>query len=341
VISKGNTPSVKFLLLIVGGLGLLAGLVADTVPVAWPMRLLFLGYQGEAADAYFGRFKTTLAARHPTLFEHMRFDYVQGAEDDETVLPARLKQALGGALPAHIVLAPTHRTALIAKSLVSPVPLVFASHPDPVTAGLIEVAMPRRQAITGVSQADQLSGKRIELLHDAYPALHKLAVLADRYWLDTELADGKIAAVAARHGMSLSAVAAETEADVRRVMGAAGAADFDAWYIPASYVAYVAEAAIIERLRALKVPAIHATTGEVKLGALMAYAQDTSFVTDALADLVARVLAGEDARTIPIERPRRYVLAVRADAEALALGMSPAMLRQADQVYADAVSPAK
>lgn len=341
VMLKWNAQWLKFLLLFVGGMGLLALLIADAPPAVKPLRLIFLGYQGEAADSYFRRFKAAIESRHPALFKRMRFDYVLGSDGDDAILPAALRRALDAQPPAQIMLAPTHQTALIAKSLASPVPLVFASHPDPVGTGLIETSVPRARPITGVSHADQLSGKRIELLHDLNPKLRKLAVLADQYWLDADFVDEKVAAVAARYGMALINVAAETEADVLRVMSSEVVGDFDAWYIPPSYVAYVAEAIIIERLRQLKKPAIHATIGEVRRGALMAYAQDTSFVTDALADLVARVLAGEDARTIPIERPRRYVLAVRGDAEALRLGMSPAMLRQADQVYLDPIGPAK
>ena len=65
----------------------------------------------------------------------------------------------------------------------------------------------------------------------------------------------------------------------------------------------------------------------------MAYAQDLSFIWPGMADLVARVLGGEDAGAIPIVRPQRFVLAVRTGPET---GVAPPdlrVVRRADIVY--------
>ena len=107
----------------------------------------------------------------------------------------------------------------------------------------------------------------------------------------------------------------------------------DGWYIPATFVAYEYEREIIDALQRMKVPAIHATEQEVAAGALMAYAPDTGFVWDTLAELCLRVLGGEDAGAIPIQRPRRFSLAVRPRDEPRVLRLAPNLIQRADRVY--------
>ncbi|MBT9495191.1 MAG: hypothetical protein IV107_23205 [Paucibacter sp.] len=271
------------------------------------------------------------------MFSRVAIDYVQ-VPDTSSGGPLVERALLRR--PA-LVLAPTGASALMVRARAGDTPVVFSSYLDPAKLGLVDAAVPHTRPVTGVSLADMLDLKRMELLRAAFPTARTVAVLVDQSWLDavdfSALQDG----ARQRFGFSLRYLLAESVADFETLALRPEIAGFDAWYIPDSYVAYLAEAQILALLRQLGKPAIHSTVQEVKNGAVMAYEQDSSFVFAALADLVARVLAGEDARTIPIERPRRYVLAVRGDAEALRLGMSPAMLRQADQVYLDPIGPAK
>jgi ABC-type uncharacterized transport system substrate-binding protein len=107
----------------------------------------------------------------------------------------------------------------------------------------------------------------------------------------------------------------------------------DAWYVPATYLAYFAEASILQHLQRLGRPSMHTTLGEVARGAPMAYVQDTRFVFDAMADLTHRVLRGVDAGSIPVQGPRQFVLAVRPRDTPAALRVHPSVVRRADRIY--------
>lgn len=76
----------------------------------------------------------------------------------------------------------THGVANIvaAKQATSTIPIVFALATEPVGSGFVESLSRPGGNVTGLSiQARDLSGKRLELLREALPALHRLAVMGD------------------------------------------------------------------------------------------------------------------------------------------------------------------
>jgi putative ABC transport system substrate-binding protein len=312
-------------------------LTSDSGPASRPIRIAYVGAWTAVSDLSHQKFLAAFKQAHPDLFSRVAIDYVQ--VPDTSSGGALVERALLRR-PA-LVLAPTADSALMARARAGDTPVVFSSYLDPAKLGLVDAAVPHKRPVTGVSLADGLDIKRMELLRAAFPTVKTVGVLVDQSWLDAVDFSALQDDARQRFGFSLRYLLADSVADFEALALRPEIAGLDAWYVPGTYVAYLAESQILVLLRQLRKPAIHSTVQEVKNGAVMAYEQDSSFVFAALADLVARVLAGEDARTIPIERPRRYVLAVRADAEALALGMSPAMLRQADQVYSNAIAPAK
>ena len=70
--------------------------------------------------------------------------------------------------------------AVAAKQVSSVVPIVFALVDDPVSMGLIASLARPGGNITGLSiQATDLAGKRLELLREVVPGLHRLAIMAN------------------------------------------------------------------------------------------------------------------------------------------------------------------
>lgn len=319
-------------------------LVSDTASPERRQSIAYLGAWTAASDVSHQKFVAAFKLGHPELFKRVAIDYVQIPSDDK--IAALLEQALRRS--PSLVLAPTGTSAVAAQAVVGQHPLIFASYIDPINLGLVDQNRHRHRhrhrprPIAGISLADMLDLKRMELLRLAFPTVRSVVVLVDRSWWEASNFEALRQDARKMLGINLSYVLAESADDVRALARRGDLAEFDAWYVPGTYVAYLAEPQIIALLRSLGKPAIHSTVQEVENGAVIAYEQDSSFAFGALADLTARVLSGEDARSIPIERPRRFVLAVRADAEAIALGLSPAILRQADLIYREPVgSPDK
>jgi ABC-type uncharacterized transport system substrate-binding protein len=294
--------------------------------------LVYIGTVSEESDRSYKRFIEAMSARHPEQLRNHPLHYVHVADRDVGLEASTIRAALK--LDPQVLITPTANTARAAAGLNLMTPVVFASYQHPVTSGIVDsMSGTRRQHMTGVSLADQWHEKRFELLREAFPSARTLAILADRSWAESDANALEVSAAARRQGFLPILVLAESQQELDAAMTGATATAFDAWYVPATYVAYLHEDRVIAHLDELDAPAIHTTGAEVRSGALLAYAPDTSFVFAAMADLVARVCDGEDAAVIPIEQPWRMVLFVRPRAEVWTRRkLPPTIVRRADEV---------
>lgn len=232
--------------------------------------------------------------------------------------------------PPVVLIAPTGNTAAWAIQHTT-LPVVYATYTDPSITAALQATPNAGARVTGVSLDDHLHSHRIALLKSAFPELRQVGMLVDTGWLQTYDTTAVLRSLEGL-GVTVRLWLADTEADVQRVFQAAATERTQAWYIPPTYVAYVAERSIIDHLRQQRLPAIHATTAEVEHGALMAYAQDTTFAYDALADLAYRVCSGEAPGSIPVERPRRFVFSIKSHYDLGGRHIAAPVVAQADQV---------
>jgi ABC transporter substrate binding protein len=302
-------------------------------------RVVFLGSEEAERDAVFAKAQDSLsrmamARRASAQIEHLLVPHHLSWTRKQALVAEALDQG------CELLLAPTANTALLAANEVrrayrpqSPA-LLFVSFMDPVGMGIVLAPPMPRGRITGITLVDTWHGKRFEILRRAFGHVGKVGILKDRPWGSQEALEREIVFPATQLGLRTVQFDADTVEELNLVMRSAAAAQMDAWYVVDSYLSWLAEKQIIEHLNRLQRPAMHTTVNEVaKSGALMAYAADRTFVYDTLADLTLRVLAGEDPGSIPIQRPRRFVLAVRPRAEPAALRIHPAVVRRADLIF--------
>lgn len=282
----------------------------DTEPT---FSIVYLGRTSATADAGFERFLGALREHQPALFRRSRVEFIGSrgggaGELDDAVRTAVQRQP-------SIIVAPNGDAAMAARRGHGGIPVVFASYLDPVRFEIVRSVLWRDEAITGLWISDQLDGKRIELLHDAFPDIRHIAILGDRSWGQSVRAAETLPPLAQQLGMELTILHADTVQEVQQVLSDPAVQAYEAWCIPRSYLAVLASPLIIERLRVWRKPSIFATSADVHTGATMAYALDTSFAWPALVELVARVAAGEAAGSIPIVQPQRFVLSVRLEGD--------------------------
>jgi putative tryptophan/tyrosine transport system substrate-binding protein len=288
----------------------------------------FVGKLQEADDPSFASFNQALGRQWPSNGPKLQLTYHAGAEGPELAVALRA----AAAKRPNVLVLPTGAQAQAAKALGIDVPIVFATFVDPRKDGTVASLRTPGGRTTGVMLEDRLDRKRLELLVAALPRVRNVAVLADGAWFvvhgDAVMADD----FQRRLGLQLHAHRIETPEALDALMSSAEAATYDAWFIPPSYLAYQAEAKIIAALKRLRRPAMHGSADEVGQGALMAYSQDESFAYDALAELTRRVAFGEDAGTIPVQRPYRYTLTVRIEPDAPWARIEPSVVKRADRV---------
>jgi len=310
-------------------LAVLLGLKSDESPTAARPFIAYIGVFSAETDAVFQRFVRTLQQRHPAVLEQVELRYVGVPIESLEGILSRIEQTV--AHGPRLLVTPTGSATKYAKGLAMQTPIVFASRDEPLESGLMQPGVRQPQPITGVSQADDLHVKRLELLQQAFPKVRQVGVLADLAWARRYGQALQLAAPA--YDIQVSLIVVEDPQQIDAAMLRPEVAQFDAWYIPASFLDIRWGEQIARHLRRLDKPAIHGYMRDMDFGALMGYAHDTGFVLEALSDLVKRVLDGEDAAQIPVEHPKRVLLAVRAGQIVDGQSLSAAVVRRADLVY--------
>jgi putative tryptophan/tyrosine transport system substrate-binding protein len=320
-------------LAVITAAGMVWALTASGVnePTAPVRRLVFVGPETAQTDSRYLRFRNALQQLEPNWQSQVKLEYVLVRVDDSRQTDLDMAQAVSTA--PHVLVASNAACALAAQRSTLRGSLVFVSVVDPVSGGIVQSLHTPGRRTTGVSVVDELEAKRFELLRDAFPQVTRVGVLVDKGWPQYLSYETSLAQPAAKFQMSITPFLANSEDEVDRVMHGADARLMQAWYVPHNYITFLAGPQIIKHIKRLNVPSLYTTEQAVSQGALLAYAQDTTFIYEALASLTLRILRGEDAGSIPIQRPKKFILAVRPRDDPGTPQIDPSVIRRADRVY--------
>jgi len=224
-------------------------------------------------------------------------------------------------------------TAVAAKQSTRTIPIVFTVVGDPVGAGLITSLSRPGGNVTGLStQHSDAAGKRLELLREAVPALHRLAIMANADNPGPLQEMREIESMARRLGLVVESLEIRRAEDIasafERIKGRA-----DALYITADAVFFTNRDRINTLATAARLPTMHGVLESVAAGGLMAYAPNYLDLFRRTAEHVDKVLRGTKPAEIPVEQPTKFDLVINlTTAKALGLTVSPTLLARADEV---------
>ncbi len=282
----------------------------DTRPAeSEPWRVVFLGRIAPAQDPRYQHFVAALEALSPDLRQRIDLRFVRSLTEGPPRIEPALDEAL--ALRPAVIIAPYADAAKALRRRQGKTPVIFRTLLDPIRAGVVSSITSRPEPMTGVSVSDLLDAKRLELLHDAYPRARRIAVLMDRDWGEDTEASLRLPTLAKSLGLELTLLYAEDRAEAELVLDAPASRAFDAWCLPPTGLAGLNSDYILGRLRSWDKPVIVGRLQDVEQGVPLAYFADHDFVWHAMVELLMRVLQGEPAGSIPVQRPHRTVLAVR------------------------------
>jgi putative ABC transport system substrate-binding protein len=222
----------------------------------------------------------------------------------------------------------------IVKAATQDVPIVFAAGADPVEAGLIESFAKPGGRLTGVHYlSTDLTAKRLEILKEILPKLHKVVtfydpnnkVAVDAARVAREAARELKVEVVERHVASVE--------ELRHALNALTPQDIDAYFFTADGMVSSQAALVIEVARARKVPTMFHEPGLVKQGALVSYGVSYYEVGRLSARYVQSVLTGTSPANLPVESFSKLGLAVNLrTARELGIAIPQSVLLQADEV---------
>jgi putative ABC transport system substrate-binding protein len=204
---------------------------------------------------------------------------------------------------------------------------------DPVRDGLVQSLAYPGGNVTGMSiQQLDLVGKRLELLREAIPQLHRLAILADAGYAEPMLEADRVKSTAQALGLEAARLGVWGPQDITPALEALkGKAD--ALYVVSDALIAANRARIIRLALNEGLPTILSYDDYVEAGGLMSYGPNYADLFRRAADMVDKILHGTKPSDIPVEQPSKFDFAININtATALGLTMPPKLLATADEV---------
>jgi len=232
-----------------------------------------------------------------------------------------------------LILALSTASARAVLQATSTIPIVFLSG-DPVATGLVgSLAAPRGNA-TGVSaNSAQLTGKRLDLLHQLVPRARRIAFLRNpsNAVLPAQFAEAQKAA--RQLGLHLETFDARGIADLDAALRALQRSAPHAVLIASDFGLLTENAKISSAIRKARIPAIFPWKEYHEHGALMSYGPDLKDTLRLTASYVARILKGAKPADLPVEELSRFDLVIDLRmARELKLEVPQSLLLRANEV---------
>jgi putative ABC transport system substrate-binding protein len=205
---------------------------------------------------------------------------------------------------------------------------------DMVEAGLVKSLARPEGNTTGVSiLATELDGKRQEILIEAVPGLRRMAVLADsNRTLGSRLQALEDTAHARNIELSVHQITRPEE--ITAAIDAAKASGAAALNVLSSPLLYVNRQVIMQRVAALRLPAIYPFPEEAEEGGFVAYGPRViQIFREVMAPMLVKLLHGAKPADLPIEQPTKFELLINLKtANAIGVTVPATLVARADKV---------
>jgi putative ABC transport system substrate-binding protein len=187
--------------------------------------------------------------------------------------------------------------------------------------------------VTGISiLTTELDGKRQDILIEAVPGIRRLASLADSSTL-TEANARALQEAARAHNIELSIYRITRAEEIVATIDKAQASGATALNVLASPMLDGNVSLIMERVAALRVPAIYQWPSWAELGGFIGYGPPLDHLADLTVRLAASLLRGTTPTDLPIEQPTKFELVINLKtAKAMGVRVPEALLARADKV---------
>jgi ABC-type uncharacterized transport system substrate-binding protein len=286
---------------------------------------------------------TTQSARREAFRHGLRdLSYVEG---QNTVIEYRYAEGNVERLPdlaaelvrlkVDVIVVDAQVTARVAMNVTKTIPIVMTGiGVDPVDVGLVaSLARPGRN-VTGLTAIHQeLSGKRLELLKEAFPKVSRVAVLwnpgapgSARGFKETQVAAQPL-------GLQLQSVEIRSLNDIDKAFSAFAKKGVDARFVVPDPVTTLYMRKITDFAAESQLPTMYSDVRYVEAGGLMSYGPNFNDLSRRAAYFVDKILKGTNPADLPVERPRKFELVINlTTAKQIGLTISPNVLVIADKV---------
>ena len=256
---------------------------------------------------------------------------VRTAENDFSRLPALAADLVRAKVDVIVAVSPIAIIAASRATKTIPIVMAFWGGEGLLESGVVANFARPGGNVTGVSMlADELEGKRLELLLQVLPKARRIAVISTRKG-DTPLREVVQVASAAKIELVMSQIPGQNGYDA--VFAAIARDNIDAALVPSFPRFALEHEQIVAAAAAQRVPAIYEWGYMARAGGLMAYGAEIAELEDRVADYVARILKGAKPANMPVEQPTKFELVINLKtAKTLGIAIPQSLLVRADEV---------
>jgi putative ABC transport system substrate-binding protein len=235
----------------------------------------------------------------------IEYRWAEGREERFAEIAAELVR-----LKADVIVTSGTQAVMASKNATSVIPIVFATAGDPVGSGLVGSLARPAGNVTGLATlANELAGKRLELLREVVPGLRRVAIMGNvaNPYMTLELGEVQAAA----RTLGLEAIILE----IRRAQDLAPAFEAlksraDALYVCTDALTNTHRIRINIAALGERLPTMHGSRDFVEAGGLMSYGPNFPDMFRRTADYVDKILRGAKPAEIPVEQPTKFDLVI-------------------------------
>ena len=287
---------------------------------------------------------------NPTVWPHALDAFRQGLRDlgwvegQNVVIEYRWTEGRFDRLPAladelvrlkvDLIVAPTSIYTGAAKRATSTIPIVFASHADPIATGHVaSLARPGANATGLTILMSETMVKSVELLKAAVPGLTRLAVVWDPATPSHRPALKAVEDTGRALGLHVHSVAVRSAAEYDGAFASIVQERARAVLVLSTPLFMGGARRLAELALAHKLPSMFGPREHVEAGGLLSYSPDRADLYRRAAAYVDKILKGANPAELPVQQATKFELVVnRKTAKAIGLTIPPSVLARADQV---------
>jgi len=236
-------------------------------------------------------------------------------------------------MKVEIIVTTSSISAHAAREVTKTVPIVMTTG-NPVEEGLAESFAHPGGNVTGLSNfAQELSGKRLEILKETFPKMTRVAVLWSPQEREAAVGFKQTQEAAQGFSLQLQSVELARAEDIEKVFAEIPKRRPDALVAILHPLVTLHSKRVVEMALKHRLPGMYPTRQFAEEGGLMAYGPLIGDLYRRAATYVDKILKGAKAEELPVEAPTKFELAINLKtAKQLGVTIPQSVLFRADKV---------
>jgi putative ABC transport system substrate-binding protein len=237
-------------------------------------------------------------------------------------------------LDVDVIVAPTSIYAGAAKRATSTIPIVFASHADPIGSGHVASLARPGGNVTGLTIVmSETTAKSLELLQAAIPGLSRVAALWDPATPSHRPGLEAVEVMGRALGLQLLSVPVHDASEFDSAFAATVEDGADGVLVLSTPLFIGGARRLAELALTHELPTMFGPRDHAEAGGLLSYGPDRADLYRRAATYVDKILKGASPADLPVEQATKFELVVNLEtAAALGITISPAILLRADEL---------